>query len=80
MSEDFQPTGPIRSGSIYVSWQVRKALNYIAAASKDAEACTADGVADKVLSEWLAANHAPIMAWLERREAEEKEFKKGLKK
>lgn len=80
MSEStFTPPGPIRGTFVYVSWQTRKALSYLAGAATDPDMSTVDGIAEKVLSDWLIENHAGVTSFIAAREKQEIEFKKGLK-
>lgn len=70
MIESHNTTGPIRSESIYVSWKIRKSLGYLA----QALGTTREALAESILNEWLSANHPSIGEYLDKRQAEEKEF------
>lgn len=75
MSETtFKPSGPVRPGSIYISWALGKSLNLVAHSLGK----TREELAETVLLGWLKHNHPAVMQWVEQREADEKAFIKNL--
>lgn len=71
-----QHTGvPVRPTQIYVSWQLFKALGYVAKKTGG----TREDAAEAVLRAFVFREHSGILEWLEKREQEEKEFVKTLK-
>lgn len=71
---DFRPSGPVRSNHIYVSWQLFKALGYVARKSDR----TREKLVELVLRTFVAQEHPDILAWLKQREDEEQAFIKNL--
>lgn len=64
---------PIRSDSIYVSWQTRKGLGYVPRHTDEG----IDALAEQILADWLKANHPKIVEHLKTRHATDQEFKKN---
>lgn len=73
---DFQPTTPPRPNSLYISWQLHKALGYVAKKTGG----TREDVAEVVLRSFLIGQHSDVLEFLEKRELEEKAFVKTLEK
>jgi rubrerythrin len=71
----FSPSGPMRQGQVYVSRELLKSLRYAA----KREECTVEDLYERVLNGYLAEKHPAIVAWVAKRESEEKEFVKTLK-
>jgi hypothetical protein len=71
MSDVFDP----RPASVYVSWPLFKALGYVAKASD----VSRDRLAHQIILAWLQANHSDVLAFLDKREDEENEFRDQLK-
>lgn len=73
MSEEAKP---YRSDSIYVSWQTRKCLSYV---PRDADE-NIDGLADKILSDWVKANHPKVVEHVKSQYETDQTFKKAYTK
>lgn len=71
---EFRPSGPVRSGSVYLSWALGKSLGLVAHSMGKSR----EELAEAVLSGWLKHNHPYVMEWVEQREADEKAFIKKL--
>jgi len=71
---DFIPVGPVRPGSIYVSYDLHKALGYLAKSAK----IRREEVAERVLMAWLETNHKPILDHIEKQRRAEEEFQKTV--
>lgn len=70
-----------RNCEIYISQRVRSGLFYASLKLSEAdERVTADQLADKALAAWLETTHPDIMAFVDKREADESAFKKSLTK
>lgn len=72
-----EPDTPIRGDALYVSWQTRKGLGYVAKASK--EQTNADAVAEVVLAQWLKEKHPDIVAHMKAQYESDELFRKELK-
>lgn len=71
---------PIRSDAIYVSYKVRKALRYVATASRtNNDNLSADSLADSVLWEWLKKEHPKVVDHIEANAVAESTFADELK-
>lgn len=71
---DFRPSGPVRPGAIYVSWRLGKALNLLASSMEK----TREELTEAILEGWLKHNHPEVIAWVDQRDAAEKDFQKQL--
>lgn len=69
-------TAPIRDDSVYVSWQTRKALGYI----PRAEGETVDGLAERVLIEWMQKNYPEVLKHLSEQGVADKAFRETVKR
>lgn len=74
-----EQTSKVRTDSLYISWQVRKSLNYAALKNIEPERVTGDAIAERVLSEWLAVNHPDIVAHFQNQHDVDQEFRNTLK-
>lgn len=71
---------PVRSDAIYVSYKVRKALRYVATASRtNNDNLSADSLADSVLWAWLKKEHTKVVAHIEANAMTEIVFANELK-
>lgn len=70
----FKPSGPVRSGTIYISWRLGKALNLLASSMEK----TREELTDAILEGWLKHNHPNVIEWVDQRDAAEKDFQKTL--
>ncbi len=66
----------IRDSSIYVSWVTRQGLNYV---SRAIGMENPDQLAEKVITQWLTEKHPTVMAHMEKRSKEDKDFRETLK-
>ena len=71
---EFRPTGTTRDSSVYVSWQTRKGLGYVP--KEDDE--TIDSLAEKILADWLKANHPNIVEHMKSQYEADKAFRELL--
>lgn len=76
MTDEPKFTGPVRSDAVYLSWQSRTGLNYIARA----QGITTDELADTILADWLKANHLEVVEHMKARTESDNEFRKTLEK
>lgn len=65
----------VRPNTIFISWQSKKALDYIAKATGQ----NRDEIAEQVLADWIQANHPNVVAFLRQRYEQDKQFIKDLK-
>lgn len=70
------PPTPIRDDSIYITWQSRAGLKYVADAI-ELEG-RADALADQIIADWLKATHPKVVEHLKSRYQSDKEFKEKL--
>ena len=68
-------TAPVRNDSVYIPWQIRRALTMIARAKE----MPADALASDVLRDWLTAQHPEVVAHIEAQQTAGNEFEKQLK-
>jgi len=70
----------IRGDCVYISWQTRKMLGYAVLTMPDeVEAVrTIDGLTEKVMADWLKANHPKIVEHVKKQVETDAEFRKQL--
>lgn len=73
---DEQSFQPIRSDAIYVSYQTRKALRYVAKASGTNNP---DALADKILWEFMEQSHPKVVEYIKAQEVAETTFAAELR-
>ena len=73
--DDTQQIQVIRPNTLYVSWQTYQALGYVAGAMVDTKR---DGLADKILADWLREQQPEVIGHLKMRYQADSEFKKAL--
>lgn len=59
-----------RPNSVYVSWQTHAGLGYFAKATGEVR----DAIAERILADWLQANHADIVEHMKQRHESDREF------
>lgn len=64
----------IRDGSVYISWQTRKALNYVPRESDSG----VDALVEKILSGWLKEKYPAIVEHIQTQHEEDQAFKKKI--
>lgn len=66
----------VRSNEIYVEWITKKAFTYLLHDSDE----TVDSLINKVLSDWLKANHPKVLEHLKAQWEKDVDFKKAYDK
>lgn len=65
-----------RSDAIYVSWQSRSGLGYVAKAI----GTVSDELADTIIADWLKANHPDVVEHMKARHQSDDDFRTALAK